>query len=357
MTGPRPDGRAALATLVRTEGSSPRPTGSTMWVDGNGAIAGSVTIGGCVDARVIEHAAQVLIDWEPRLITIELGDEDAWALGMTCAGTASVLVEPVDSGNAHDPVAVILARVSAAVATGTRAVSIIELAPPWSRMLLSETGEVTGSTGDGEVDAAVVHAAREQLADGGPGGTVSLMQGTSERNFYLELAGPPATLVVFGATHVAIPLVEMARTLGMRTVVIDGRERYATRARFPAVDELVTGMPSEIAGRLDLGPTSYVVLLSHDYKYDLPVLRVVLASRAAWIGCLGSTRRRRALLEFLAGQGVPVEVLERVRIPVGLDLGARTPAEIALSVLAEIQMSRTGASGRPLTERRTSSPR
>jgi xanthine dehydrogenase accessory factor len=134
-------------------------------------------------------------------------------------------------------------------------------------------------------------------------------------------------------------------------VIVDGRDAFATPERFPAVDEILVGMPSEIAGRMSLGPTSMVVLLSHDYKYDLPVLRAVLESRTAYIGCLGSARRGKAMLEFLAEQGVPPEQLARIRIPVGLDIGAKSPAEIALSVLAEALAVSRGAGGGSMKDR------
>jgi xanthine dehydrogenase accessory factor len=176
------------------------------------------------------------------------------------------------------------------------------------------------------------------------------VEGVSRR-LYFELHAPPVTVIVFGATHVAIPLVTIAQTLGMRVVVVDARERFATRDRFPTADELIVGMPSEVAERMPLGPTSLVVLLSHDYKFDLPVLRAVLASDAAYVGLLGSARRGRAILEFLRDDGVPPAQLARVRVPVGLDIGARTPEEIALSVLAEAMAVHRGRTGGAMRDR------
>jgi xanthine dehydrogenase accessory factor len=168
---------------------------------------------------------------------------------------------------------------------------------------------------------------------------------------YFERHAPPQTLVVFGATHVAMPLVSLGAVMGLRTVVVDGRDHFATRERFPDADEILVGMPSELASRMPLGRESMVVLLSHDYKYDLPVLRAVLESEAAYVGVLGSRRRGRALLDFLAGEGVSPEHLARVRIPVGLDIGGQTPEEIALSVLAEAVAVHHGRSGGPMRDR------
>ena len=331
-----------MATLVATEGSSPRSTGSRMWVDEEGHIVGSVTIGGCVDARVIEASARALEDDAPALLSMALGDEDAWAIGMTCAGTIEVLVEPVDpSGD----VARALGKARDEVKAGRVAVVVAALSGDPRRLVVTSLGS-TGTLGEAALDGAAAREAATLLAGGSSG--VREVGGT---RLYFERHAPPLTLIVFGATHVAMPLVAMGRVMGLRTVVVDGRDRFATRERFPLADELLVGMPSELAERMPLGRESLVVLLSHDYKYDLPVLRAVLESDAAYVGVLGSRRRGRALLDFLAGEGVPAESLARVRIPVGLDIGGTTPEEIALSVLAEAVAVHHGRGGGPMRER------
>jgi xanthine dehydrogenase accessory factor len=166
-------------------------------------------------------------------------------------------------------------------------------------------------------------------------------------------------LVIVGATHVAMPMTALARTLGFRVVVIDGRERFATRDRFPDADAIHVGMPSELVAAQPLGRATSVVLVAHDYKYDLPVLRTVLASEVGYIGLLGSARRGQAIREFLASEGVSANDLARVRVPIGLDIGARSAAEIALSVLAEAIAVRESRPGTPMRERerRRVSPR
>jgi xanthine dehydrogenase accessory factor len=331
-----------MATLVATEGSSPRATGSRMWVDEEGNIVGSVTIGGCVDARVIEASAKALEDDAPALLTMALGDEDAWAIGMTCAGTIEVLVEPVDPAG---DVASALGLARREVEAGRPAVVVASLSGDPRRLVVTSRG-VTGSLGDAVIDAAAAKEATSLLSSGSSG-----VREAGGVRLYFERHAPPLTLIVFGATHVAMPLVSMGRVMGLRTVVVDGRDRFATRERFPDADELVVGMPSELAERMPLGRESLVVLLSHDYKYDLPVLRAVLESEAAYVGVLGSRRRGRALLDFLAGEGVSADALARVRIPVGLDIGGNTPEEIALSVLAEAVAVHHGRSGGPMRER------
>jgi xanthine dehydrogenase accessory factor len=354
MSSPLPEGltgRAAVATLVSTEGSSPKHPGAKMWVDGDGRIAGSVTIGGCVDARVIEESARVIAEGTAALVRMSLGDEDAWALGMTCGGAVEVLVEPVATDDPADRVLEALRLARAAVAAGRAVVIAAPLDGSDARIVVTGDGTRHGSLGSAALDAAVTRAGSEIAASGASGVRAVTADGAAHR-VYFERHAPPTTLVVFGATHVAMTLVPLAALVGLRTVVVDGRELFATRERFPTADELIVGMPSEIADRLPLGAATLVVLLSHDYKYDLPVLRRVLASDAAYVGLLGSERRGRALLEFLAAEGIPDEQLARVRVPVGLDIGARSAEEIALSVLAEALAVQHGRSGGPMRERR-----
>jgi xanthine dehydrogenase accessory factor len=338
-----------MATLIATEGSSPRAAGSRMWVDEAGRILGSVTIGGCVDARVIEASAKALEDDAPALLSMALGDEDAWAIGLTCAGTIEVLVEPVDPAAAGDPVTEALGSARAEVEAGRPAVIVATLTGGPRRLVVTTAG-ASGTLGDPSLDAAAREEAIGLLA-AGTSGARDVVAGAAKHRLYFERHAPPLTLVVFGATHVAMPLVELGRVMGLHTVVVDGRDRFATRERFPTADELLVGMPSELAERMPLGRESLVVLLSHDYKYDLPVLKAVLASEAAYVGVLGSRRRGRALLDFLASEGVPPEHLARVRIPVGLDIGGTTPEEIALSVLAEAVAVHHGRSGGPMRDR------
>lgn len=322
-----------------------------MWVDSDGRIVGSVTIGGCVDARVIEAAPTVLARGVPALLSLALGDEDAWALGMTCGGTVEVLVERVDGADAADPVMATARAAEREMGAGRVAVTIAALPPRRGRILLRNDGTVVGTLGDAALDAAAA-AEGEALLRAGRSGVRTLPVAAGETRLFFQRHAPPLTLVVFGATQVAVPLVALARVLGLRTIVVDGRERFATRERFPEADELVVGMPSEIAESMSLGSTSLVVLLAHDYKYDVPVLEAVLRTPAAYVGVLGSVRRGAALLGFLAEAGVPAEQLARVRVPVGLDIGARSAEEIALSVLAEALAVQRGRGGGAMRDRR-----
>lgn len=347
-------GRAAVATLIATQGTTPKEAGAKMWVDESGRVLGSVTIGGCVDARVIEEAAGVIAQNRPAVLSMSLGDEDAWALGMTCGGSVDVLIEPYSAAARDDPIASAMHAVNSALEQGDRAVIVVPLdgGDRRERLVYAErSGAMIGTLGSTALDAAARDAAVTVLSRGESGSEMVLAAGGQHR-LYFELHAPPTTLVIFGATHVAMPLVQLARTVGLTTCVIDGREQFATRERFPDADEIRVGMPSELAEQLTLGPTSLVVLLSHDYKYDLPVLKAVLASDAAYVGLLGSARRGKAMLEFLATEGVPEQQLQRVRVPVGLDIGARSASEIALSVLAEAMAVLRNRPGGAMRDRR-----
>ena len=319
-----------------------------MWVDEDGGILGAVTIGGCVDARVVEAAHEVLATGTVQVVEMSLGEADAAALGMTCAGSVELLIEPVAPVET-DPVTRGLVAVQAELDAGRAAALVVDLSGSRERLVVREDGTYEGTLGEGVDLKPACALAVARLRDRVSG--IETLAGSPSRRLYVEVHAPAARLVIFGATHVAQPLSELARVLGLRVVVVDGRELYATAARFPSADEVLVGMPSDIAGRLTLHRDTMVVLLSHDYKYDLPVLRRVLESEAGYIGCLGSARRGQAMREFLADQGVSAASLARIRMPVGLDIGARTPAEIALSVLAEALASLRGRSGGAMRDR------
>ena len=166
---------------------------------------------------------------------------------------------------------------------------------------------------------------------------------------FAEVFAPPATLLMVGAGHVSMPLATLGRVMGFRTIVIDGRPRFATRERFPDVDQLTIGIPSELVQKAPLIPSTALVLVAHDYKYDVPVLRHALGTPVGYIGLLGSSRRGVAILNLLREDGIGEEALERVRVPIGLDLGAQSAPEIALSIMAEILMVQRNASAMPIS--------
>lgn len=348
--------RAVMATLVATRGTTPKREGSKMWVGRNGRILGSVTIGGCVDARVVEESEEVLEDGRPRRVEMSLSDEEAWDLGMTCGGVVDLLIEPVHLDGETDPVVRAYDAIGTELEAGRRAVAVTPLGGRSARLVVGEEGILSGSLGDGELDARAAEVAAGVMEEGRSRiARIAVGEGAeekgSEEEIFFELHAPATTLLVFGAGDVAIPLVNVAKELGWRVLVVDNRERFATRERFPRADELRTGMVSEVAADLDYGPNTVVVVVAHDYKYEVPVLKEVLAGEAGYVGVLGSRRRGAALLDFLEEAGVSRDALDRVRVPVGLDVGAETAAEIAVSIVSEILAARSGRPGTPLRDR------
>jgi xanthine dehydrogenase accessory factor len=344
----RAESRVALATLVNTRGTTPRKEGAKMLVGEGGRVLGSVTIGGCVDAQVIEESAAVLGQNAPRLLELSLGDEEAWEIGLTCGGTIEVFVEPVTLDRPGDPALVLAEQARAHAAAGSRAAVITRLDPPQpgSKLLVLDTGAAEGTLGEPFLDRRFAAEAQGAIAAGKS--QTLFLEGIRA---FVEVFTPPSILLMVGAGHVAMPLATLARGLGFRTVVVDGRPRFATRERFPDVDDLRVGIPSELVREIPLIPTTALVLVAHDYKYDLPVLRHALGTPVGYIGLLGSTRRGKAILDLLREEGVPEEALERVRVPIGLDVGAQTAPEIALAIMAEILAIQRGATGLPISEK------
>jgi xanthine dehydrogenase accessory factor len=314
-----------------------------MWVGEEGRILGSVTIGGCVDARVIAESERVLSSFESRLVEMKLANEDAWEIGFSCAGDLDVLIEPIDLTSSNGNLFDLYQSVRKAIDRGRSAVIATSLKDSSFKLLIVEGGEVSGTLGTPELDREAQTVATELMRKRSSG-TVSLANDSLP--VFFEVHGPPPALIVFGAGHVAMPLISLAHDLGLKTVVVDGRPRFATRERFPDVDELLIGIPSEIAETLAYTSSTFVVLTAHDYKYDLPVLRVVLPAQPAYVGLLGSKRRGKAIREFLKDGGMDETLLEQLHVPTGLDIGADTAPEIALSILAEAVAIKSGKSGR-----------
>jgi xanthine dehydrogenase accessory factor len=299
----RADGKAvALATVVATRRSAPRPLGSKLAVSEGGDLAGSVS-GGCVESDVAAQARDVLASGQPRLVSYGIADEDAWEVGLPCGGEIDVFLERVER-ELPDPD---VAQIAFTVVEGERA----------GERWISTNGEVT-RTGLHELEGERVFA---------------------------EILGPPPSLLVFGAVDLAEELCRAAKGLGWRTVVTDARARFATRERIPSAGELVVAWPEEVLARFRPDDRTAVVVLTHEERWDVPALVGALASDAFYVGAIGSRRTQEKRRECLVEEGVPAEQLERLCGPAGLDLGAATPAETALSILAEILAVRAGREG------------
>ncbi len=319
--------RVALATVVATWGSAPRAVGGKMAVAEGRRIAGSVS-GGCVENAVAEAAGEVLKGGRPVLLKFGVSDDTAWSVGLACGGAIEVFVEPLADapyGLVRDA---LRAERSVAVATLIRGPA----EHVGRKLVLTGDGRSAGDLGE-----AIDEEARNALT-GGRSRRVTI----GEDEIFVDVLLPSPRLVVVGGAHIAVALVTLANALGWRTVLVDPREAFANRSRFPDVDEILSEWPDAAMAKLAPNEGTAVAVLTHDPKLDDPALIAALASPAFYVGALGSTRTRDERRKRLAAAGVSEEALARLHAPIGLDLGGRAPEEIALSVMAQIVAARHG---------------
>jgi len=339
----------ALATLLAIRGSAPRLPGARLCVTRSGKMAGSIS-GGCVENDLFQRAMCVLDAGTPEVASYGIDDESAFAVGLSCGGAIEVLIEPFAASAAWQAVARSLERHQAAAL-------VVGIAP---RALLGRQLAVLadGSTAGG-IDAALDDSAAEEarrLLRTGGARVVAMPFRGEEGRVFVEGFPPPLRLFVVGATHAASVLCRLAKPLGFQVTVIDARGIYATRDRFPEVDALLRGQPADVLALAGLDESSYVVTLTHDPKFDLPVLAYALRSPARYVGAMGSARTHARRVAALREQGLSEADVARIRAPIGLDLGGRTPEEIALAIVAEMLAVRYGRDARPLAERRVAAP-
>ena len=324
----------ALATVVGTWGSSPRPVGSQLCVTDRRELAGSVS-GGCVEGAVVEEAQHVLADGSSRVLDYGVTNEDAWAVGLACGGQVRIHVGPVSPALLTALLEAVDAKRMVVLATDLsdgRQALFFPLDPHAEPVADEGAGAVGAADGARLAADEVVLTAAEAAARADAS---TLAQDSGGREVFLRVYGPPHRLVVVGAVHIAQPLARMAAELGLDVVVVDPRRAFASEERFPGV-ALVREWPVEALEALAPDHRTAVVTLSHDPKLDDPALEAALASPAFYVGALGSRRTHAARVERLTEAGVSAEALERLHAPVGLDIGARTPAEVAVAVLAEV---------------------
>lgn len=300
---------AALATVIETWGSAPRQAGSQLAISGTGEMLGSVS-GGCVEGAVITEALDALADRKSRVLTFGVSDETAFAAGLACGGTIRVLVEPIGDGPEALPEA-LLARLVAARSTPT-AIAVVTAPALWTRTLV-QPGE------DPATDARFK----------------SDRSGMEEDGRFIAIHNPPLRLIVIGAVHIAQPLLQIARTCGYAPTLIDPRAAFGSAERFPG-ETILDDWPDEALAALKPDARTAIVTLTHDPKLDDPAIRAALSSPAFYLGCLGSTRTHAKRVDRLTAAGFTEGQIARIHAPVGLDIGAKTPAEIAVSVMAQI---------------------
>jgi xanthine dehydrogenase accessory factor len=305
--------RFALATVVATRRSAPRPVGSKLAVSEGGELAGSVS-GGCVENEVYSAAREVLDGAPPQLLSYGISDDQALSVGLPCGGEIDVYVQVPDPD--------VVERVLGVLGSEERAVVLTEL----------ETGE-----------QRLVH---DPELERGSSRLVEL----DGRRVFADVYGPPPRVLVFGAVDTAEALCRAAKAIGWRTIVADARAKFATKERIPSADELVVAWPDEVLAQVQPDHATAVVVLTHDDRFDIPAIQGALGSEAFYVGALGSRRNQARRRERLLEAGVEEDALDRISGPAGLDIGADTPAETALSILAEILAVRAGRAGGSLKE-------
>jgi xanthine dehydrogenase accessory factor len=342
--------QVGVGTVVQTFRSAPRPAGASMLVGPEGTAVGSVS-GGCVEGAVYEVAQEVLETGEPVLERYGVSDDDAFSIGLTCGGILHVYVEKVDrttfpqlgdvarSIRAQEPVAVVTCIKGPADRLGRRLVV-------WN-------DHSAGSLGTGRLDDAAADDVRGLLAQGH---TAVLHYGYDgerrgdELELFVAAYAPPPRMLVFGAIDFAAAVARVGAFLGYQVTVCDARPIFATPRRFPDAHEVVVEWPHRYLARTEVDERTVICVLTHDPKFDVPLLEVALRTPAAYIGAMGSRNTHADRLERLREVGLTADELARLHSPIGLDLGARTPEETAVSIAAEIIGERWGGSGRRLTE-------
>jgi len=325
----------AIGIVIQTWGSAPRGVGSIMGISAEGEICGSVS-GGCVENAVVETSLEVLDQQIPQLLHFGVVDETAWEVGLACGGTIEVFVNRLDP-NWYLPLSKTIQQ-EKTVAFGT---IIKGKKEQLGRTIVSvEDGPTYGAIGDG-LDEPAIEAIQKAFASGIPmRQTILNGQEQDEAEIFIHVILPSPKLVIVGGAHISIALAEFARIMGFRTIVVDPRRSFGNQARFPNVDQIIHVWPDKALSDIGLNRSTAVATLTHDPKLDDPALTIALSSQAFYVGALGSkktqTKRRQRLLEA----GLSEAQLNRLHGPIGLDIHAGTPEEIALSIMAEIVATR-----------------
>jgi xanthine dehydrogenase accessory factor len=309
-----------MARVVATRRSAPRPVGSKLIVSDRGELAGSVS-GGCVESEVVEEAREVLAGGEPRLLTYGISDDLALSVGLPCGGEIDVWVS--------EPEPELLDQLADVAQQERRAVFYTDLEEGTERLV---------HHGDNPVADEVIRAGQSRVIE---------LHG---RRLFADVYGPPPRLLVYGAIDTADALAAAARGIGWHTIVADARGRFATRERLPHADEILVAWPEETLAQVQPDHATAIVVLTHDDKFDVPMLLGALASDAFYVGALGSRRNQERRRERLLEAGADDSAVERIAGPAGLDIGAHTPAETAVSILAEIMAVRAARDGRRLKD-------
>ncbi len=334
--------KLALAKVVATRGSTPREVGAQMLIRRGGEMMGTIG-GGCGEAEVRRQAIEALEEGQPRLLVVDLTEEVTWETEKACGGVMTLFIDLW--GEAEGELAQRLAASQGqrvALVTALRG----DLSHPGRKLLVAPGEESLGSLGSPSLDEWAKKEAERSLAEGNS--KVVNYKGSVE--LFLEVHKPSPTLLVAGAGHIALPLAQMGALLDFRVVVIDDRPTFANQERFPQADQVIAGGFEKTLRDFPVDKETYIGIITRGHAHDMECLRQVLGSPAAYIGMIGSRRRVKGVFELLKDEGYSEESIARVHAPIGLDIGAQTPAEIALAIMGEIIRIRRGGSGGSLSQ-------
>jgi xanthine dehydrogenase accessory factor len=343
--------QAVVASVVKTAGSTPQKPGAKLLVRADGSGVGTLG-GGCVEGDIWFAAKQLMkrgggAEMRDYVLNEDLAARD----GLICGGTMYFLIDPLKAGSARQYEA--FAREVLQAYQGGRPVAIVNLLVPpagstgiqvGTKLLVREDGSRDGSLGLRALDDEAARRARDLMALG----KTDYVTSATGAEYFIEAYTTPPTLVLAGGGHVSRAIASIAKTVGFRLFIVDDRPEFANKERFPEAEELRVGDYAETIKSLPVNPNSFIVVATRGHRYDDSALAAALETPASYIGLLGSRRKTVLIYEELRRRGVPVERLKQVHAPIGLDIGGRTPEEIALSIMAEILMFRLGGSGGPM---------
>ena len=339
----------ALATVVRTWSSAPRPVGAAMAVSSTAEVIGSVS-GGCVEGAIHEEALEVLKTGQAKSVTYGVSDDNAFSVGLTCGGTIEIYIQLIDKQSFPEFGTVVLAiKEQRPIAVAT----IIDGLANIGARIIFDADQVWGSLNSAGLDYSVSEDGRGYLS---AGHTHTLKLGPAgERlgedvSIFIESFAPAPRMIVFGAIDFAGAVARVGKFLGFHVTVCDARALFTTKKRFPEADEVIVDWPHRYLATVDVDERTVICVLTHDPKFDVPVLEIALRSKAGYVGAMGSRRTHADRLARLREIGMSESELARLRSPIGLDIGPRTPEETAISIAAEIISDLTGGSRQPLSQ-------
>jgi len=337
-----------LATVTRTWNSAPRPVGAAMALLDSGEVIGSVS-GGCVEGAIHEVSLEVMKTRQSQSVTYGVSDDNAYSVGLTCGGTIEIFIQYIDSATFPEfaDIASFIEKEKAfALATLIHAEGGIG-----ARIILTKS-DANGTLGNSQLDYAAIEGARALLKHGT---TKTLKIGTNGENrmddvsIFIESFSPAPRMIIFGAIDFAAAVARIGKFMGYYVIICDARALFATKPRFPDADEVIVDWPHRYLPNVDVDETTVICVLTHDPKFDVPVLEIALRTNAGYIGAMGSRRTHEDRLARLREVGMTEAEISKLKSPIGLDLGGRTPEETAISIAAEIISSQAGGTNQPLT--------